>query len=97
MSPPQIYKNWIEQREQRLQEELLRLKRVASVKEFEQLAKDMEMEEKKLWYFENEEQLELEIESKQVRYPKRWHGKKKNPRVVDEGYVPPEIKTVRNW
>lgn len=70
---------------------------MAAVKEFEQLAKDMEMEEKKLWYFENEEQLELEIESKQVRYPKRWFGKKKNPRVVDEGYVPPEIKTVRNW
>lgn len=54
-------------RDERLQEELLRLKRVASVKEFEQMAKDMEMEEKKLWFFENEEKIELEIESKEVR------------------------------
>lgn len=60
------------------------------------MAKDMEMEEKKLWYFENEEQIELEIESKQVRYPKRWFGKKKKPRVIDEGYVPPEIVVKRN-
>lgn len=93
----QTYKSWISNRDARLQEELLRLKRVASVKEFEQLAQDMEMEEKKLWYFENEEKIELEIESKQVFHPKRWFGKRKNPRVVDEGYVPPEIKTVRNW
>lgn len=93
----QVYQNWIAMRDQRLQDEVLRLRRASSVREFEQLAKDMEMEEKRLWFFENEEQIELEIESKEVHYPKRWHGKKKNPRVVDEGYVPPEIKTVRNW
>lgn len=92
----QVYQRWIAERDQRLQEEVLRLKRAASVKEFEQMARDMEQEEKKLWFFENEEQIELEIESKEVRYPKRWHGKKKNPRVVDEGYVPPEIVTVRS-
>lgn len=97
MSSFQIYSQWIQLRDQRLQDELLRLKRAASVREFEQLAKDMESEEKRLWFFENEERIDLEIEDKVVKYPTRWHGKKKNPRVVDEGYVPPEIKTVRNW
>lgn len=45
-------------------------------------------------YFNREEQLELEIEGKKVFYPKRWFGKKKKPRQVDESYVPPEVKAV---
>lgn len=40
--------------------------------------------------------MDLEIESKKVHYPKRWFGKKKKPRVIDEGYIPPEIKSGRN-
>lgn len=52
----------------------------------------MAFEEKKLWFFENEDKIDLEIESKTVRYPKRWFGKKKKPRVVDADYVPPEIR-----
>ncbi|XP_067633660.1 uncharacterized protein [Eurosta solidaginis] len=46
----------------------------------------------KLWYFENEEQIDLEIFKKtQTYYPKKWFGKKKKPRAADENYVPPEI------
>lgn len=63
----QRYQEWIAMRDARLADELLRLKRAASVREFEQIAKDMESEEKKLWFFENEEQIELEIESKEIR------------------------------
>lgn len=40
--------------------------------------------------------MDLEIESKKVYYPKRWFGKKKKPRVIDEGYIPPEIRSGRN-
>lgn len=92
----QTYKLWLSVRDEKLQDELLRLKRAAALKEFEKKAKELEMEEKKLWFFENEEQIELEIERKEVRYPKRWFGKKKKPRVVDEGYVPPEIQIKRS-
>ena len=56
----------------------------------------MEKEEQKLWYFENEDHIDLTIDSKKVYYPKRWFGKKKKPRVVDEGYIPPEIRANRN-
>lgn len=56
----------------------------------------MEAEEQRLWFFENEDQIDLKIDSKQVRYRKRWFGKKKKPRVIDEGYIPPEIQVQRN-
>lgn len=40
--------------------------------------------------------MDLEIDSKKVHYPKKWFGKMKKPRVVDEGYIPPEIRSGRN-
>lgn len=92
----QTYQQWLTVRDERLQDELLRLKRAAAIKEFERTSKDLEMEEKKLWFFENEDQIDLEIDSKVVRYPKRWFGKKKKPRVIDEGYIPPEIEVHRS-
>ncbi|XP_004517671.1 uncharacterized protein LOC101457237 [Ceratitis capitata] len=52
---------------------------------------DLLQKKQKLWYFENEELIDLEIFKKDKRYPKRWFGKKKKPRVVDDNYVPPEI------
>jgi hypothetical protein len=49
-----------------------------------------------LWFFENEEQLELEIEKKnQGYYPQRWFGKKKKAKKQDENYVPPEIDSIK--
>lgn len=56
----------------------------------------MEAEERKLWFFDNEEQINLEIEGKRVYYPKRWFGKKKVPRKVDENYIPPDVDKRRH-
>lgn len=47
-----------------------------------------------LWSFDNEDKIDLEIYNKRVYYPKRWFGKKKKPRVVDEHYVPPQIRRI---
>lgn len=87
-----IYSDWCEMRQQRLEEELARLQRAKRIQGMEQLAKEMEQEEQKLWFFENEDKIDLQIDSKKVFYPKRWFGKKKKPRVVDEGYIPPEVR-----
>ncbi|XP_053962123.1 uncharacterized protein LOC128865797 [Anastrepha ludens] len=57
----------------------------------EQILADVAQKKQKLWYFENEELVDLEIFKKNKTYPKKWFGKKKKPRVVDENYVPPEI------
>lgn len=73
-----------------------RLQRTERLKNIEQLTQDMEAEERKLWFFENEEQINLEIEGKRVFYPKRWFGKRKVPRKVDENYIPPDVDVRRN-
>uniref|UniRef100_A0A1Q3F805 Putative mitochondrial 28s ribosomal protein s27 n=1 Tax=Culex tarsalis TaxID=7177 RepID=A0A1Q3F805_CULTA len=87
-----IYTEWCELRQQRLDEEMTRLQRARRIQELERVSREMEQEEQKLWFFENEDKIELEIDSKKVFYPKRWFGKKKKPRVIDEGYVPPEVR-----
>lgn len=87
-----IYSDWCDVRQQRLDDELARLQRAKRIQDMEQLAREMDQEEQKLWFFENEDKIDLQIDSKKVFYPKRWFGKKKKPRVVDEGYIPPEVR-----
>lgn len=87
-----IYSAWLEIRKKKLDEEIERLNRVERLKNIEKLAEDMKAEEQRLWFFENEDQLDLQIEGKRVYYRKRWFGKKKTPRVIDENYVPPEFQ-----
>lgn len=72
-----------------------RLDRARRLADIEKLRIDMEKEEEKLWFFENEDKIDLQIDSKKIHYPKRWFGKKKKPRVVDAGYVPPEIRSTQ--
>lgn len=87
-----IYSDWCQVRQQRLEEELARLQRAKRIQVLEKTARELEQEEQKLWFFENEDKIDLQIDSKKVFYPKRWFGKKKKPRAVDEGYIPPEAR-----
>ncbi|XP_017001999.2 uncharacterized protein [Drosophila takahashii] len=52
-----------------------------------------ELEEKRqnLWFFENRDDIDIQIYKKKVYYPKRWFGKKKKPKAADTFYVPPNI------
>lgn len=91
-----IYNAWVDIRQKKLNEELERLQRVERVKKIEKLTQEMKAEEEKLWFFENEEKIDLKIENKRVFYPKRWFGNKKKPRQVDENYIPPDVDKRRN-
>lgn len=91
-----IYAQWNVEREQKLTDEVNRFNRIQRLVNAEKLSEDIEKEERRLWFFENEEKLDLDIESKKVFYPKRWFGKKKKPRVVDENYIPPDVDSRRN-
>ena len=75
-----------------MNEEAARVSRIKRLAEIEQITSDMLKEEQKLWFFENEDKIDLQVDSKKVTYPKRWFAKMKKPRVVDEDYVPPEIR-----
>lgn len=83
-------------REARLKEELERMNRVRRLRDIENMSKEMELEEQKLWFFDKVDKIELQIDSKKVYYPKRWFGKLKKPRHEDVDYVPPEIRSDRN-
>lgn len=91
-----IYSLWIDERQQKLDSEIERLNRIQRLMNIEKVQEDLETEEKKLWFFENEDKIDMEIEGKKVYYPKRWFGKLKKPRVVDENYVPPDVDARRN-
>lgn len=92
----QNYAKWNADREQKLNDEIYRMNRIQRLYNVEKVQADLQVEEKKLWFFENADKIELEIDSKKVFYPKRWYGKKKKPRVIDENYVPPDVDQRRN-
>jgi len=91
-----VYAEWEILKERLLQEqldELTKQERLAKVQlEKEQLLKREEV----LFFFDNEEKWELEIEKKRVFYRKRYFGKRKKPRAADDNYIPPEVKTSRS-
>ena len=47
--------------------------------------------EQEIFFFDQENETDLKIENKRVRYPQKWHGKKKKKKGDDVEYVPPEI------
>ncbi|XP_016953537.1 uncharacterized protein LOC108026862 [Drosophila biarmipes] len=52
---------------------------------------ELESKRQNLWFFENRDDIDIQIYKKKVYYPKRWFGKKKKPKAVDTFYVPPNI------
>ncbi|CAG9762880.1 unnamed protein product [Ceutorhynchus assimilis] len=85
-----IYQQWEQNRLKSMEDQKQRLhtaKRLENIKDLKQALKE---KEEKLWFFENEEQIDLAIDAKTKFYPKRWFGHKKKPRHVDEGYIPPQ-------
>jgi small subunit ribosomal protein S27 len=91
-----VYKEWETQKQRLLQEqleELTRQQRLAKVQvEKEALLKREEI----LFFFDNEEKYELDIEKKRVFYRRRYFGKRKKPRVADDNYIPPEVKASKS-
>jgi len=71
-----------------------RLKRIQRLEDVEKLQEEMNKQEQKLWFFENIEDIKLDIEDKKVFYPKRWFGKKKKQKKLDENYVPPDVESI---
>lgn len=90
----EVFSTWRQKREemkQAIENEISVLERKENV---EKIKGEIESKKQLLWFFEEEDKLDLDIFKKQVFYPKRWFGKKKKPRVLDEHYVPPQIRRI---
>ncbi|GBP59528.1 28S ribosomal protein S27, mitochondrial [Eumeta japonica] len=87
-----LFKSWIEIREMKLKEQIDRLDRAKRVQILEEKQKKLSEEEQKLWFFENEEKIDLTIEQKEHKNIQDT-GKNKKKSQKDEDYVPPEIRS----
>ncbi|KAJ8674841.1 hypothetical protein QAD02_010627 [Eretmocerus hayati] len=91
----QLYKDWEEKRINVLKEHLAYLDRQARLAKVEEMKKDLVDRERLLTFFENEEQIELEIEKK-LEKEKRLRGDVEASTIDNEDYIPPEIVRKRS-
>ncbi|XP_023293805.2 uncharacterized protein LOC111677011 [Lucilia cuprina] len=85
---------WQELRNQKKLEIEKEISAKERIENIENIRNEIATKKDLLWFFDQEDKLDLEIYNKRVFYPKRWFGKKKKPRVVDEDYVPPQIRKI---
>lgn len=90
----EMINKWTKVREEKLIEQTERLNRVKRVKLLEEKQKELQKEEQKLWFFDNEEKIDLEIESKS-HLNKANITRKQQAQESDENYIPPEITPKR--
>lgn len=83
--------SWSKIREEKLAEQAQRLDRARRLQLVQEKQKELETEEQKLWFFENEDKIDLEIEEKEKLVDKSTF-KKKVTKTTDENYIPPEIR-----
>ncbi|CAG4964833.1 unnamed protein product [Parnassius apollo] len=85
-----LYGIWINTREKKLKEQLQRLERARRMEAINLKQKELEGEEQKLWFFENEDNIDLQIEEKE-KLVDATVNKKSEQNKSDENYIPPEI------
>ncbi|XP_041973073.1 uncharacterized protein LOC121728832 [Aricia agestis] len=88
-SQKELFGTWVKIREERLEEQAKRLDRAKRVKDIEEKQKTIVVEEQKLWFFENEEKIDLQIEEKEEK--SQITTSKTTKEKNDENYIPPEI------
>ncbi|XP_042870694.1 uncharacterized protein LOC122252332 [Penaeus japonicus] len=89
-----VYNSWEKLREDEVQFQIKEYKKKQLLNEIEKKKKDLEEREEVIYFFDNQEKLEMLLPDRKKRYyPKKKsliYGKKQ-PRKVDEGYIPPEV------
>lgn len=85
----QLFKSWVSVREEKLEEQTKRLDRAKRMQLMEDKQAQMQEEEQKLWFFENEEKIDLQIEEREQKVGTT--NKNSTAKTNDENYIPPEI------
>lgn len=84
-------------RETKLAEELARVDRHKRLDQIDTLLKEMDEQEEKLWFFENETKIDLELEKISASQKKiSTKISRRQQKAIDEAYVPPEVHRQRN-
>lgn len=97
LMPFQIYELWNTIRENKLKEELERVDRYNRIHKIGSLMEEMKEREQRLWFFENEDQIDVELETRgQHEDKKKKITARKQKLIDDDNYVPPEVASKRN-
>lgn len=91
-SEKQFFPKWQKERLELCQSVLKEISDQQRKQNIHEILDDITTREQRLWYFDRKTEIDLQIFKKRVYYPKRWFGKKRKPRAIDENYVPPEIR-----
>lgn len=60
------------------------------------LLQDMNEQEEKLWFFENENKVDLELEKISKEHVKFEKVSRRQQKAIDDAYIPPEVDSKRN-
>ncbi|KAM3968096.1 uncharacterized protein ACR2FA_005524 [Aphomia sociella] len=85
-----LFKSWEEIRNQKLEEQTKRLDRARRLQLIQEQEENLKHEEQRLWFFDNEDKIDLEIEQKE-NLTEASSGKNKTSKTSDDNYIPPEI------
>ncbi|XP_059060179.1 uncharacterized protein LOC131853332 [Achroia grisella] len=84
------FKLWEEIREEKLEEQTKRLDRARRLQLIQEKEAEMKESEQKLWFFENEDSFDLEIEEKE-KLTEESAARNETTKNTDDNYIPPEI------
>lgn len=90
----ETYKEYEKARLQALEMQKQRLNKIERLAEIERLQQSLKEKEEKLWFFENEEKIELQIEEGEAELIPIKTTKTKG-KVEEETYIPPEVRARR--
>lgn len=81
-----------------MKEELIRVEQHARLENIDTMLEEMNEKEEKLWFFENELKIDLELEKLEsdkveVKAKKLSRAQRKQ---IDDAYLPPEVDASRN-
>lgn len=91
-----MYDLWNQIREIKLKEELKRSDHYNRIQNIETLKNELKERENLLWFFENEDKINLQIEQRGQHEVKKVKLSRSEQKKIDESYVPPEVKASRN-
>lgn len=83
-------------RETKLKEELERVDRHNRLDKIDTLLQEMNLQEEKLWFFENETKIDLELEKISSDEGKMEKLSRRQQKAIDDAYIPPEVDQKRN-
>lgn len=73
-----------------------RVERYNRIQKIDTLVEEMKDREERLWFFDNEDEIDLELEKRAQHATKVEKISKRQQKIIDDAYIPPEVDAKRN-